>query len=219
MSFELVVDEELCSGCGNCIVACPVNALNDIEASGGKGSDLTPLIKIEGGTTYIVDQKACNGCGVCIQACSYNAILVDAAKPEPSSKLVKVKELKIPGEKGQVYEMVKEKGPLTIPQISKELNLPPRLVLTYISSLRKEGRIWEQGTSNGTLYTAEKIEVVEAEEEREEAVIPKIDPELVKKIRERMDIILNSLSTVKMKFLIETDKLEKAKEEMKHKLR
>ncbi|HDY74228.1 MAG TPA: 4Fe-4S dicluster domain-containing protein, partial [Euryarchaeota archaeon] len=40
MGFEFKIDDELCVGCGNCVVVCPVDALNSADIAGGKGHNM-----------------------------------------------------------------------------------------------------------------------------------------------------------------------------------
>jgi ferredoxin len=53
--FIRETDEEACTGCGECIEVCPVDAL-----------------KLEDGIAK-VDEEWCIGCGVCISKCAFNA--------------------------------------------------------------------------------------------------------------------------------------------------
>ena len=62
-----------CTGCGICVVACPVNAL--------ELHTLDPVTKdkiytVRDGKSINVDVKneLCAGCGVCVAACPYNVI-------------------------------------------------------------------------------------------------------------------------------------------------
>ncbi|MCD6587516.1 MAG: 4Fe-4S binding protein [Candidatus Fermentibacteraceae bacterium] len=50
------VEADKCSGCGDCLVVCPVNA-----------------ITIEDGKSHI-DPDACINCGLCQGVCTYDAI-------------------------------------------------------------------------------------------------------------------------------------------------
>ncbi len=50
------VEKDKCSGCGDCLVVCPVDA-----------------IVIEDGTSYI-DPDDCINCGLCQGVCTYDAI-------------------------------------------------------------------------------------------------------------------------------------------------
>jgi heterodisulfide reductase subunit A len=56
-----VVDEKLCTGCGNCVVSCPFGAISMCEREGVLNlSQIEPLL--------------CKGCGNCVVACPVKAI-------------------------------------------------------------------------------------------------------------------------------------------------
>jgi len=61
---------ELCHGCGNCAVACPVNSLY--------GENMT--IEVENGSVCVINQENCRGCGTCIDACPVDAIELEGVK-------------------------------------------------------------------------------------------------------------------------------------------
>jgi 4Fe-4S ferredoxin len=81
---KLVVHEELCNGCGNCIVACPPNVSVSLDVSGGKGPETEEVImKIRGGKLEVVNLRMCRRfeedvdtrpCSVCIDSCPTKAI-------------------------------------------------------------------------------------------------------------------------------------------------
>lgn len=63
--MELIVDENLCTGCGNCAIVCPVNFPMHYD---GKKE-----IKIEGGKIRVIGEL-CNGCGLCVESCPFKAL-------------------------------------------------------------------------------------------------------------------------------------------------
>lgn len=90
LKFELQVKEELCTGCGNCMIACPINAMKFVEISGGKGGGVE--LAIEDGIVHLILEE-CNGCGTCIRACAQKAIEVRALSPKALTKSLSVKQL------------------------------------------------------------------------------------------------------------------------------
>lgn len=90
MTFSLEVKEEACTGCGNCVIACPINALKVDEAFGGKGGGVE--LKIENGISCIISD-ACNGCGVCVVACAQRALSIKALEPCTASKELRISEI------------------------------------------------------------------------------------------------------------------------------
>ncbi|MDD1718542.1 MAG: 4Fe-4S binding protein [Methanoregulaceae archaeon] len=73
MAFATHVNTERCTGCGNCVVACPVDALELYT--------LDPVTKekiyvVQDGVSINIDINAelCAGCGVCVEACPYDVI-------------------------------------------------------------------------------------------------------------------------------------------------
>ncbi|MFP4558801.1 MAG: Coenzyme F420 hydrogenase/dehydrogenase, beta subunit C-terminal domain [Archaeoglobaceae archaeon] len=71
--MELIVDEDLCTGCGNCAIVCPVNFpmhYNDKKE-----------IKIEGGKIRVIG-GLCNGCGLCVESCPFKALSLNIMESE-----------------------------------------------------------------------------------------------------------------------------------------
>lgn len=56
------IDEELCTGCGDCIVVCPTDALALVSA--------TAYSEV----AVLADPNACNYCGDCESVCPVEAI-------------------------------------------------------------------------------------------------------------------------------------------------
>lgn len=90
MKFELKVGEELCTGCGNCMVACPINALELLDVAGGKGGGVE--LAIDGGRAFWLN-SSCNGCGVCVRACASNALSLSASDQTVTSRALHLDEV------------------------------------------------------------------------------------------------------------------------------
>ncbi|MEE8403741.1 MAG: (Fe-S)-binding protein [Candidatus Hydrothermarchaeaceae archaeon] len=81
---KMVIDEELCNGCGNCVISCPPNVSVSLDASGGKGPKTEEVImKIKDGKVVIGNIKMCRRfeddvdtrpCNVCVESCPKEAI-------------------------------------------------------------------------------------------------------------------------------------------------
>ena len=109
--FKLEVKEELCSGCGNCVIACPINALNAAEVAGGKGGGVE--LKIEDGISYVLSDT-CNGCGICVKSCAQKAILLHAQEHSPASRELIISEINKKGEEVVVVEEAVEEAAFEI---------------------------------------------------------------------------------------------------------
>jgi len=79
----LVIHEELCFGCGNCVVACPVNVAEDPTGCAiGKGASSDKVIlRVENGKVKAANIKTCRRfgeyrilCNACITPCPTKAI-------------------------------------------------------------------------------------------------------------------------------------------------
>lgn len=57
------VDARACRGCGRCVTACPVQALELAASEGGTGAAHVRL-----------DESLCLGCGACVSACRWGAL-------------------------------------------------------------------------------------------------------------------------------------------------
>jgi len=56
----LIVDENLCVGCGNCVVVCPVHVERDPKgAAVGRGPTIDdPILRVEDGVVKVINMHA-----------------------------------------------------------------------------------------------------------------------------------------------------------------
>jgi formate hydrogenlyase subunit 6/NADH:ubiquinone oxidoreductase subunit I len=67
---QIDINVELCFGCGDCAVACPLNHLKK------KGEDEEKItLKIRNGKVVLY-RETCTGCGFCADYCPVEAITV-----------------------------------------------------------------------------------------------------------------------------------------------
>ncbi len=79
----LVVNEDLCIGCANCVVSCPVHVEKDpYNAAVGRGIEMEePILRIEDGVVKVINISLCRRygkertlCVVCRENCPTDAI-------------------------------------------------------------------------------------------------------------------------------------------------
>jgi 4Fe-4S ferredoxin len=73
MAFAVHINMENCTGCNNCVVACPVGALELFTVDSHQKDK---IYKVKDGKSVVLDFKAelCAGCGVCVEACPHDVI-------------------------------------------------------------------------------------------------------------------------------------------------
>ncbi len=223
MNF-IKIDEELCQGCGNCIVVCPVSALRDANIAGGSGAEDEITFGVASGQVKIYDPEFCNGCGSCVRACGYGAIQIVQPEVKEVEASLKADSLWLMGERARVYELLKQEAPLSIEQIAERLGISTKLAANIIFSLKNENKVFEVGKIEedhkvGYLYSTEPPAVQEKKEEQKEEVKIQVDPEKAKELREAFNKLMGEFSTVKVRFMLETGKLDKLKEELLQKVR
>jgi 4Fe-4S ferredoxin len=78
----LSLDETKCTGCGNCVVVCPVDATVEPDTAVGRAARSGKTVfAVENGTARIINLEKCRrfppdrmNCRVCEQGCYVNAI-------------------------------------------------------------------------------------------------------------------------------------------------
>jgi 4Fe-4S ferredoxin len=73
MAFAVHINIERCTGCNNCVVACPVDAL---ELHTVNPASKEKINAVRDGRSVILDfrNELSAGCGVCVQVCPYGVI-------------------------------------------------------------------------------------------------------------------------------------------------
>jgi 4Fe-4S ferredoxin len=133
LTFSLEVEDEACTGCGNCVIACPINALKVDEACGGKGGGVE--LKIENGITCVISD-ACNGCGVCVVACSQRALNLKTLEPSFTERELRISEMssQTSGEDGAIMEADEE--PLMRFKIDRKKKALLEGILTSLKNIK-----------------------------------------------------------------------------------
>ncbi len=73
----LPIDTELCTGCGNCCTACPVNKQADAQmGAGGHSSNDDVIMRVQEGDIVVIHEDKCTGCKTCEVSCPTNAIQI-----------------------------------------------------------------------------------------------------------------------------------------------
>lgn len=215
MRFKFEISSELCVGCGNCVVVCPVDALNYTDVAGGKGAlsfngnNLTRLVTK--GNAIVVNESLCNACGSCAIACPTKAITIKIASFSERAEVITAKDIAISGEKERVYELIKREQGLTVPEIAKAMQISEKEALSYVFALKKENKIFEGEKRNGYFVYVAELKKEKKEGEVKKAEI-KIDKAKAEELKRKLEKAIEQATSRKVKMLVERGKIEKALE-------
>jgi len=86
MAFSVHVNPERCSGCGNCVEACPVDA---IELFTIDPVTREKIYQVQDGEAVSIDlnSELCAGCGVCVEACPMDVIKIRVHEEIPPANV------------------------------------------------------------------------------------------------------------------------------------
>jgi ferredoxin len=77
VSFRIAIDRDLCTGCGNCATACPVNKQIDAQlGAGGHSSNDEVIMRVHDGDVKVLHEDKCTGCKTCETSCPTQAIQI-----------------------------------------------------------------------------------------------------------------------------------------------
>jgi len=97
-SFIPKIDEDNCSGCGKCVKACPVSAIEWISNDDDRNSK-SKKVKI--------NEEICLGCGVCVRACPNKNIILERRKEQIITPVNSVHRIVLMAiEKGKLQELI-----------------------------------------------------------------------------------------------------------------
>jgi len=72
-SFIPKIDEDKCTGCGKCVKACPISAIEWVS----KDDEINNKSK-----KVKINEEICLGCGICVRACSNKSITLERRKEQ-----------------------------------------------------------------------------------------------------------------------------------------
>jgi Pyruvate/2-oxoacid:ferredoxin oxidoreductase delta subunit len=97
-SFIPKIEEDNCSGCGKCIKACPISAIEWVSNDDGTNSK-PKKVKI--------NEEICLGCGVCVRACSNKTITLKRRREQVITPVNSVHRIVLMAiEKGELQELI-----------------------------------------------------------------------------------------------------------------
>jgi ferredoxin len=97
-SFIPKIEEDNCTGCGKCVKACPIEAIEWVSNDDGTNSKLK---KVK------INEEICLGCGVCVRACSNKTITLKRRREQVITPVNSVHRIVLMAiEKGELQELI-----------------------------------------------------------------------------------------------------------------
>ena len=83
------IDTALCTGCGDCVAACPVERIDTYNMGLQKNKAIYLPYPMAFPLRYVVDAATCKGssCGECAKVCPYGAVELDAKAETVTEKV------------------------------------------------------------------------------------------------------------------------------------
>ena len=130
MVYSLKIDEELCNGCGCCVIICPIHA-SKIDSGIPEYEDF--IIQVKNGMAFVLNSELCDGCGDCLEICPQDAIELITEKITPGTALMRVITIGAVAvaEEGEIVE----EEVLEIPDELK--NIDPNLIVDMSNRILK----------------------------------------------------------------------------------
>jgi len=97
-SFIPKIDENKCTGCGKCIKACPIEAIEWVLNDNGINSKPKKVR---------INEEICLGCGICVKTCSKNSITLKRRKEQIITPVNSVHRIVLMAiEKGKLQDLI-----------------------------------------------------------------------------------------------------------------
>jgi len=143
-NFIPVVDSAGCSGCGECVTACPVEAI----ALSSANNPHRPKLKVAR-----VQEEFCLGCGVCVRNCSIDALTLESRPERVMTPLTTTRRTVLMAiERGKLQNLIFDNQTLLSHRalaalLGVILNLPPMKRAMASKQVRSRYLKWAEGGS------------------------------------------------------------------------
>lgn len=97
-SYIPTIDDNTCTGCGKCLQACPIEAIEWISNNDGANNKSEKVI---------INEEICLGCGICVRACPDKSITLERRKEQVITPVNSVHRIVLMAiEKGKLQELI-----------------------------------------------------------------------------------------------------------------